>query len=90
MLCSRSRFLPEHAPGHLAVKIGLRSYNVSYQSVNHDNGSESSFYYESKMDMNYGQPDENKILALGQGIPEPIVIIAEYMDARDGGFQWGG
>jgi hypothetical protein len=73
--------------------VGLKSYNVSYQSVHNGWGGEEPeeevFYYEERFVMKYGRPISNKIFALTQGMPEPMVIVAEYMDSKAGGFTWG-
>ena len=81
--------------------VGLDSYNVSFQSIHNsdyyyssnnnivNNVKKGIFYYEEYFPLSYGRPMENKIYALERGLPEAMVVVAEYMDTRDGGFQWG-
>ena len=73
----------------LTLAIGLKSFNVTYRSVE---GSRFGFVFNNAFELTYGgrrtTEMPNKARALDLGLPNPMLIVAEYMDTRDGGFRW--
>ena len=51
------------------------------------------FFYNDRFEMVFGgtfdPKPRNKLLAIEQGLPNPMIVVAEYMDTFGGGFKWG-
>ena len=51
------------------------------------------FFYNDRFEMVFGgtfdPKPRNKLLAIEQGLPNPMIVVAEYMDTFGGGFRWG-
>ncbi len=71
------------------VRLGLDHYNVTYRAE-----SMRGVYYNNRFDLVYGGRQrvieyEHKLRAIALGLPNPVVTVAEYMETRGDGFQWG-
>ena len=84
--------------GSVQLDIGLDHYNVSYYNSHiapSDRGDEHNFefYYNDRFEMVFGgkflKKPKNKMRAIELGLPNPVIVVAEYMDTVGGGFQWG-
>jgi len=51
------------------------------------------FFYNDQFEMVFGgtflPKPRNKLRAIEQGLPNPMIIVTEYMDTFGGGFKWG-
>jgi len=77
------------ARGHLRVGVGLDHYNVTFRDLDHQGvGYNDRFrlvFGGRRYDVN-GE-GEHKVLAMRHGLPNPMITVAEYLEA-DGG-PWG-
>ena len=75
----------------IGLNIGLDHFNVTYEVK--DDGRFSAFY-NNRFELSFGgrhtyQPPSYKLQAFGEGLPNPMISVAEYMETFGGGFYWG-
>jgi hypothetical protein len=78
----------------ITLSIGVDHYNVSYYNTGADAEHDGfEFYYNNRFEMVFGGPGDNKpdnkMKAIEMGLPNPMIVVGEYMSTYGGGFEWG-